>query len=599
MPTDGILAQLVTHAAQLSGCAAAVLLCDSNVIARTGPISALLHVLASEGFLADHRRYELQVLDAAERTLTAHQAFAVKVLAMHGVQRIEGMPGNAELRRAFNERLVVSLDFIADNYLLLSSDWRIEHVNVVFERLVGRKREEIVGRNFWTTFPENLGTPFESEARAALSSGEARCFDGHRSPSGLWLHTRIFPCEEGLTVLMIDITERRKEAQARADQEQKVLQAQRMESLGTLASGIAHDFNNILGAVLGHVGLLKEQLAPGSEPRQSVDQIGVAGARARELVARILAFSRLSTRDFVAQPLRPLVEESLTLLRAGLPASVQIASALTTEPVMATANPSEVQQVLLNLCTNAWHALPAGQGLIEVRLNKVVVAEGQLADVGQLAPGDYALIEVQDNGAGMGVETRRRLFEPFFTTKPRGHGTGLGLHIIASMVTVHGGAVVVRSRAGEGSCFSVYLPVSTQGPPSVAAQAAQPKAMARGQHVVYLDDDEVLLLMVHRMLERAGYRVTTFNAPQDLLAAMHSGVLRFDALVTDHSMPGMTGIDVARAVKALLPAVPVIISTGFISQELEDEAARVGVTGIINKERTYEELELLLSRAFT
>jgi CheY-like chemotaxis protein len=370
-----------------------------------------------------------------------------------------------------------------------------------------------------------------------------------------------------------------------------------MEALGTLAGGIAHDFNNILGAILGHVGLARDHVAPGSPLLENLDQIRIAGERARDLVHQILAYSRAGTREFVRQPLRPLLEESLRLLAATLPASVTLQVDLTDEPLAATVNPSEVQQVLMNLCTNAWHALPQARGTIGVQLRQVTVDLPRRAEVGALHAGLYAEIVVSDNGSGMDAEARSHLFEPFFTTKPRGQGTGLGLHVLSGIVSAHGGAVLVHSEPGRGSRFCVFLPAAptheverTQHVPPAADQA-------QGERVAYVDDDEVVQLMVERVLARAGFKVDSFSDPHALLVAVREAPACFDLLVTDYSMPGMNGLQVAHEVRQRCPDIPIIIATGFASDELQQAVKALGHAEILPKEHTFEQLGERAARA--
>jgi signal transduction histidine kinase/CheY-like chemotaxis protein len=498
------------------------------------------------------------------------------------------------VERDIEKHVSLVVDFLAEGFILLRADWTIEHVNTQFERVTGRARAELIGQVLWDAFPQLLGTTFESEARAAMEGTLPRVFEEFSQPLGRWIQSRAYPCERGLAVLSIDITDRKADESARADIEQKVLHVQRMEALGTLAGGIAHDFNNILGAILGHVGLLREHVAAGTPARESVEQIGIAGARARDLVHRILAFSRQGTREFVRQPLKPLLDESLGLMRSTLPPTVELTGELgAADPCTTTLNSSEVHQVLTNLCTNAWDALPGGQGRIDVVLHALDLQSTQPARVGVLVPGRYAVLTVRDNGSGMSPQTLGRLFEPFFTTKPRGKGTGLGLHVLQSIVQTHGGAIVVESVPGAGTSFVVYLPAADAKDTGPVPQPVDTSVPGHGQRVAYVDDDEVVLLMVERLLDRAGFEVTAFGRPEVLLGGLRSGALCFDLLVSDYSMPGLTGLELAREARVLCPRMPVIVSSGFVSDELRAAALAAGVSHVLHKEQTYEELPRL------
>jgi len=555
--------------------------------------------IATQPFGVGTDAYELTAFDDHARELTPQECGAFQALTEAVNRELE--KAHARAARGdegwIRDHLSVTVDYVSDAFILLRNDWTILHVNTQLERMVARTRADLVGRKLWECFPESLGTGFERELRAAMEGSVMRVFEEFSHRLGRWYHSRAYPCKEGLAILTIDITDRKADELTRADVEQKLLQVQRMESLGTLASGIAHDFNNILGAILGHVGLLREHVAADAPARESVEQIGIAGTRARDLVQRILTVSRQSQREFVRQPVRPLVEETLALMESTLPASAELVRTLSVEPMSCTLSPAEVHQVVMNLCTNAWQALPHGHGRISVRLRGVRLDAPRPANVGVLLPGRYAELCVTDTGAGMAADTLARLFEPFFTTKPRGQGTGLGLHVLQNIVTTHGGAVVVSSTPGKGSVFRVYLPASRS---TESEPVPEPKDMSKpghGERVAYVDDDEVVLLMVERLLARAGFDVTAYSKPESLLEALEHDTGCFDLLVTDYSMPGMSGSELARAVHRRCPGIPVIVSSGFVSEEIRSEAEDAGVSHVINKERTYEELAALAAKA--
>jgi PAS domain S-box-containing protein len=580
-----------------------VLSCGTAVLGRweSGPGPGPRALLAAVEFGVGADAFELRVLDREPRDLAPAELEALRDRLATLKQRLEAAVPAEELDkiRRVEEHVSLVVDYVAESFVLLANDWRIEHVNTQFERLCGRTRARLIGRPLWGEFPELLGTRFESELRAAMEGTVPRVFEQFDPRRGRWVQSRAYPCERGLAVLSLDITDSKTDELTRAHIEQKVLQVQRMEALGTLAGGIAHDFNNILGAILGHVGMLREQLPAHSPARESVDQIDVAGKRARDLVQRILAFGRESAREFVRQPIAPLIEESLALLRSTLPASVQLDVRLGTGPLLATLSPSEVHQLVMNLCTNAWHALGPGPGRIEVALRAAVLETTRPARVGVLVPGRYAVLTVRDEGSGMTAETLARLFEPFFTTKPRGRGTGLGLHVVHNIVTAHGGAMTVTSEPGAGTEFEVYLPVGEARESGPVPQPVDMTTPGRGERVAYVDDDEVVLTMVERLLDRAGFEVTAFSRPEALLEAVKQGAASFDLLVTDYSMPGMSGLDLAREIGAHCPGMPVVVSSGFVSEELREAARAAGVRHLLHKENTYEELPAMAAQVLT
>ena len=429
-----------------------------------------------------------------------------------------------------------------------------------------------------------------------------------------WMHARAdgstIPIEVTLTRITVggelimhtlwrDITVHKQAAAERRSLENQLRESQKMEAVGTLAGGIAHDFNNILGAIMGNVALARGDLPAGHAAQKSLDQIGKGGARARSLVQQILTFSRRQPHELVHQPLRPLVEEALALLRSTLPVRVSLEAILSEAPLYQNADATQIQQVVMNLCTNAWHALQDSSGCITVGLDEVVLDAAAALAAGALSPGRYAHLWVRDTGSGIDAPTRARIFEPFFTTKPVGSGTGLGLAVVHGIVAAHQGSISVDSAVGMGSTFHLYFPACD---PLVAAAAAvpaltQPAALLNaGQHVLYVDDDEVMLLVVERLLQRAGYRVSCCQNASDALALVRAAPDAVDIVVTDFNMPTRSGLDLAEALALIRADLPVVISSGYLSEELRTGAERLKVRHLLQKQDTAEELAGLLRR---
>jgi signal transduction histidine kinase/CheY-like chemotaxis protein len=593
------LEQLASDVVRLCHGRQAVLTCGSVIVAQWEGEPGPRFVIAVQPFGVAANAYELKLLDDAPRELTAEEVGSFQALTEAFRRHLTFLePASTSAGHVWvKDHVAVAVDYVTDSFILLFRDWTIQHVNSQFERMVDQPRTSIVGRNLWEAFPQIVGTAFEEQMRAAMAGTVPRVFEERSEQSNRWYQSRAFPCQDGLAILTIDITDRKNDELARAEMERKTLQSQRMESLGTLSGGIAHDFNNILGAILGHVGLLVEKIPRESPARESVEQIGIAGRRARDLVQQILAFARATTREFVHQPIRPLIEEGLQLLRSILPVSVELEIALSEEPLATTLNSMEVQQLLMNLGTNAAHSLQSRPGRITIQLGRVSIATSLKSNVGQLLPGDYAEIVVSDTGVGMNPETMERLFEPFFTTKRRGQGTGLGLHVVNGIVTAHGGAIVVKSEPGGGSAFHIYVPGTILEHAETAPVPTGLGMPMRGERVAYVDDDEVVRLMVQRVLERQGFDVTVFADPDQLVEAAQAHPEFFDLLVTDYSMPGRNGLEVARAVRRVRPDIPIIIATGYVPDGLRAEVERMGNAEILNKEHTFEELGERASRA--
>jgi PAS domain S-box-containing protein len=395
-----------------------------------------------------------------------------------------------------------------------------------------------------------------------------------------------------------DLTERRDSEAIRAQLQSQLRESQKMEALGTLAGGVAHDFNNIVAAIIGNVELALDDVPTESPARTSLMEIRKASRRARDLVQQILAFSRRQLLERQVIELAPVVEESVRLLRATLPAGVDLSLDIGPGVPRVLADATQVEQVLLNLCTNAWQAVRGvAHGHVAVRLE--AHQDGHAA-VGA-TPTSWARLTVRDNGMGMNDETRSRMFEPFFTTKPPGTGTGLGLAVVHGILRDHDAVMEVQSAPGKGSTFSVLFPAavgtasSTSVPP--AQQVRQQRAAAPpGAHILYVDDDEMIAFLMERLLQREGYRVTVFTHAAKALAAVRDRAEPFDLVITDYNMPGMSGLDFARAVKALQPDSPVAITSGYISEELRAQAPAAGVSELIYKPNTVEELFAAVDR---
>jgi len=385
----------------------------------------------------------------------------------------------------------------------------------------------------------------------------------------------------------------------RGDEQRERLQAQlrnaqRIESLGTLAGGIAHDFNNIVAAILGNALLASETLGADHPAQQNLTQIRKAGTRGRDLVQQILAFGRRQTHVLRSQPLQPLLEEAATLARSTLPSSTELRVVLPPERVHARVDATQIQQVLMNLCTNAVHAveaLPGHGGHIEVGLER-------------LGAEDRAHLWVRDDGVGMDEATRARAFEPFFTTKPTGKGTGLGLSVVHGIMVAHDGSIRVDSEPGLGTTVHLYLPLSDPDPADSADNTETVATVpaphqGEGRHVLYVDDDEVMSTMVEQLLRRAGYRVTIADSGRAAVESVERDRQAFDVVVTDFNMPGFTGLEVASALRRIDPKLPVVISSGYVSDDLREEAASLGVRALIQKQNTLEELEAVVRRALS
>lgn len=396
--------------------------------------------------------------------------------------------------------------------------------------------------------------------------------------------------------LFEDITQQKEVEEERARLEAQLRQSQKIQSLGTLAGGIAHDFNNILNAVTGNIQLAHADLPEGHPALVSLHEIERAAGRASDLVRQILSFSRPQEPKRKTVDLRAIVEEALSLLRASLPASIAIRTEMPAEALAVAADATQIHQVIMNLGTNAAHAMSDHGGVFSLRLEPVTVDAGLAHTAADLGEGRYARLTVSDSGQGMDSATLERIFEPFFTTKSPGKGTGLGLSVVHGIVKGHGGTIVAQSQPGAGSTFQLYLPLASSPDAEIPTPAA-PTLRGHGQRVLYLDDEERLVFLARRTLDWLGYQTTAFTEPAPALEAFRARPGDFDLVITDLTMPGMLGSDFARAVLSLRPEIPVLLTTGYLPAGEEAALRRSGVRQILLKPVTIDELSRALHHA--
>jgi signal transduction histidine kinase/ActR/RegA family two-component response regulator len=357
-------------------------------------------------------------------------------------------------------------------------------------------------------------------------------------------------------------------------------QSQKLEALGTLAGGIAHDFNNVLGAVLGYAELAGQHSAPGGLQRRYIDNIVVAANRARDLVARILAFSRPGVGSARPVSLQKMLKEVQSLTCAALPSAVSVEISAPSAPLVVTGDAAQLHQMLANLITNAVQAVGAS-GTVRVRAAAMEVTEPRDCTVGRLQRGRYACIEVSDTGAGMSAAQVERIFEPFFTTKPVGAGTGLGLSLVHGIVLDHGAALEVSSRPGAGTTFSVYLPLTEAEPVQEPAPVEAPRG--NGETILVVDDEESLVRLAEEVLASLGYDPVGCVGAIEALRLFRGAPQRFDAVVTDAIMPEMPGLELLAELRRLRPELPAILVSGYGGPDLSAAASAAGAHAVLMK----------------
>jgi PAS domain S-box-containing protein len=385
-----------------------------------------------------------------------------------------------------------------------------------------------------------------------------------------------------------DMTEPRRAAIEKNELESRIHQMQKMEAIGTLAGGVAHDFNNILTAIMGLAELSLKHTIPGEPVNRYSEQILVSCQRARDIVSQLLSISYKSEKKLSPISLVPVINDAVRLIRATIPVTVGISTSIDAAFDTAKADSTQISQIIMNLCTNAAQSMKNMQGEIVIDVSNCSVDERFAATHPELKQGLYLLLKVSDNGAGIESAIIERIFEPFFTTKERGKGTGLGLAVIHGIVNNHGGSIYVQSKPGQGTTFEVYIPVSEE---KREEEVKEDKPPVTGHASILLVDDEEMLTEVNSsILETLGYSVTACNSGAEALRTFSENPDIADLVITDMTMPGMTGLDLSAEIKKIRPAVPILLCTGFNEQLTSARAEESGISDILMKPFTAAEL---------
>ncbi len=482
----------------------------------------------------------------------------------------------------------------------ISPDGRFLNVNSALARYLGYTSPEEVIDHYTDISVQLYVVPEKRkeflqllEDRNSVQEYEVQMFRKDRSVGWASVNARAIRDADGKLLLIEgmgqDITERK-------TLETRLVQAQKMEAIGTLAGGIAHDFNNILAAIIGYTEMAKAKLQQ-QDLHPYLDRVLEASERAKNLVTQILSFSRSGSTEIRPIDMSPLIAEGLRLLRAALPSTIEIRQQISSPLPAILAHPTQIHQILINLCTNAAHAMRAHGGVIEVTLEGLAITPAMATLHPDLAPGKFVKLTVADTGSGFAPEIGKRIFDPFFTTKKPGEGTGLGLSVVYGIIKSYGGAITVQSELGKGSAFSVYLPALDT--PMEDHQMGQP-AIHRGAGRVLLVDDEAMLVAIgQELIEGLGYEVTGATDSRNALNLVRAQPDRFDLVITDMTMPGMTGTDLSRELLLIRPELPIILLTGFSELITEERARQMGIRGFAQKPLTQERMANLISQVLT
>ena len=390
--------------------------------------------------------------------------------------------------------------------------------------------------------------------------------------------------EDGLISKMTfyrDITDYLKAISEKEKAHTQLLQAQKMESIGSLAGGTAHDFNNILTTIIGNTELALNDVPESNPARECLEEIQTASLRAKDVVRQLLGFARKSVFQLMPVQISPIISETLKLIRASTPTTIESRQNLSFESDTVMADSTQISQVLINLCTNAKNAMEKDGGVLEVKLENTSLDENSATRYEDLSPGNYLKLTVKDCGYGIDPKNIDRIFDPYFTTNNLAESTGMGLAVVHGIVKHHNGAITVASELGKGTVFEVLFPLTEA---KAEQEAREPKALPTGnEKILFVDDEASLVKMVKRSLEIQGYQVETKSDPVEALKLVRSDPDRFDLIITDMTMPNMTGDKLAKEILRIRPEMPIILCSGF-SEKIDAEKARaLGIRKYIEK----------------
>jgi PAS domain S-box-containing protein len=466
------------------------------------------------------------------------------------------------------------------------------YISPAYEEIWGRTCASLYANpRSWadSIHPEDLGSVTDNLAERGSGAQTLEYRIVRPDGSIRWVLDRAFPIhnETGeiyrFAGIAEDITERKRAEEEKGKLEAQLVQAQKMEAIGTLAGGIAHDFNNILAIIMGHAEIADLNLPLDSPVKGSIAEVLKGTRRARDLVRQILTFSRKGEQELKPLQLVPLIKQAMKLLRATLPTTIEIRqeTGLLQGDDVVLADPTQIHQILINLTTNAAHAMREQGGMLKVMLSSVDFGPGDPGKPDNLSPGKYLKLAVEDTGHGMDQTTTERIFEPYFTTKGPGEGTGLGLAVVHGIVKSHGGAIHVSSEPGKGTAFHVYLPRLESGDSSEAE--AHTPIPGGSETILLVDDEEGLLKAVKERLEHLGYDVSATTSSPEALDLFRQQPQHFDLVITDYTMPKMTGVDLAQEIAQTRSDIPIMLCTGFSERINEDSARNMGISAFIMK----------------
>ncbi|MBW2488639.1 MAG: PAS domain S-box protein [Deltaproteobacteria bacterium] len=506
---------------------------------------------------------------------------------------------NKKTRQALQEseeRLRTVYETFPDPVTIIQAeDGRCIDVNSAFSRVTGWSATEVIGKtaaelDIWEDTAERQKLVDGIAEKGKIDNLEARfrLKDGRKITALMSAVLIRLNDRPHILTITRDISELKYAQEEREQLKTQLIQAQKMEAIGTLAGGIAHDFNNILGAIIGYAEMALYDTRQDSMEHYNIDQVLKAGHRAKDLVKQILAFSRKSEQNKQIVSLTPIIKEALNLLRASLPTTIEIKQHIESNLDAIYADPTQIHQVMMNLCTNAGHAMADTGGTLNVSLQNVDLTAKAAAVYPDLSAGPYVKLSISDTGHGMDAATMDRIFDPYFTTKEQDKGTGMGLAVVHGIVKGHGGSIQVESTPGKGSGFDILFPIMEK---QTVSETEKLKALPTGSECILLvDDEDSLIELGKNMLVKLGYQVETRTRPVEALETFRADPHKYDLVISDMTMPNMTGDILAAELRQIRADIPIIICTGYSERINEQRAGELGLQGLIMKPFTIRRL---------
>lgn len=471
---------------------------------------------------------------------------------------------------------------------LCKMDGQLVSVNPAYAKIIGHSVDDALKLSYWDVTPESYAEDEKRQMDEITKIGRYGPYekeyihkDGHLVPVRLNGMVVNRDGEKFIWSSVEDITTLKETEKENYILSEQLRQSHKMEAVGTLAGGIAHDFNNLLGIILGYAEMIRDNSPDNSSDKNHIKQILIAGNRAKDLVSRILSFSRMENKKSSPVSIHLLVKESINLIRSTIPTTIEIKQNIDPQCGNILANPTQIQQVLMNLCTNAAQSMDENGGVLRIELIPTKLTADDLVTEPNLKPGPYVRFSVKDNGIGIEEKDIDKIFDPYFTTKEIGKGSGMGLAVVVGIVKSYGGMITVDSKPGKGTMFYVYFPVIDE---KVVKEIKENEDLPKGKEkVLVVDDEESIADMTMQRLENLGYQVTSKTNSKEALELFSSQSDSFDIVISDQTMPELTGEELAKKLLEIRPNIPIIICTGYSSKMDEEKAKSIGISAFIMK----------------